>query len=60
MKNTIDPNKIYTVPQVAEILGIHPETLKRYIREGKIRAKRIGHGYKILGQEIINIVSVVS
>lgn len=56
---TIDNNKIYTVADAAAILGIHPETLKRHIREGKIRAKRIGHGYKILGQAIIDAVTAL-
>jgi len=55
----IEPNKIYTVPEAAKLLGIHPETVKRYIREGKIKARKIGHGYKIIGQSIINAVNAV-
>lgn len=30
----------YTVEQVAELFGCHPETIRRWIRSGKIRALR--------------------
>ena len=34
--------KYYTVDQIAELLTLHPKTIKRYIREGKIIAKKVG------------------
>ncbi|WP_432765158.1 helix-turn-helix domain-containing protein, partial [Hungatella hominis] len=30
-------DKYYTVEQVAELLTMHPKTIQRYIREGKLR-----------------------
>jgi excisionase family DNA binding protein len=33
--------KYYTVEQIAEMLQIHPKTIQRYIREGKLRANKI-------------------
>ncbi|MBI5788227.1 MAG: helix-turn-helix domain-containing protein [Candidatus Schekmanbacteria bacterium] len=32
-----------TVKQVAELLGFHPETIKRWAREGKIEVQQTGH-----------------
>lgn len=34
--------KLYTTKQVAEILGLTPNTIRLYVREGKIKATRIG------------------
>ncbi len=31
-----------TVPQAARRTGRHPETIRRWIREGKLRARKIG------------------
>ena len=34
----------YTVEQISGILNIHPKTIQRYIREGRLRAAKIGKG----------------
>lgn len=34
--------KLYTTKQVAEILGLTPNTIRLYVREGKIKATRVG------------------
>lgn len=31
-----------TVPQAARRTGKHPETIRRWIREGKLRSRKIG------------------
>jgi len=31
-----------TVPQAAERVGRNPETVRRWIREGKLRARKVG------------------
>ena len=36
-------NELLTVPQVAGILQMHNETIRRLIREGKIPAEKLGH-----------------
>lgn len=38
---------IMTPPQVAEYLQLTPETVYRYIREGKLVASRLGRQYRI-------------
>jgi excisionase family DNA binding protein len=35
------PTRYYTPTQVAEHLGIHAQTARRYIREGRIKAVRL-------------------
>ncbi|HHX59023.1 MAG TPA: helix-turn-helix domain-containing protein [Candidatus Moranbacteria bacterium] len=45
-------NEYYTVEQISEMLNIHPKTIQRYIREGKLRATKIGKGWRIAGHDL--------
>ncbi len=45
-------NTYYTVEQVATLLSLHPKTVQRYIREGKLRASKIGKGWRIAGHDL--------
>ena len=45
-------NTHYTVEQAAELLAMHPKTIQRYIREGKLRAAKIGKGWRIAGRDL--------
>jgi excisionase family DNA binding protein len=38
---------LYTVDQVAERLNLHAKTVRRYIREGRLKATRIGKEYRV-------------
>ncbi|TDC25441.1 DNA-binding protein [Micromonospora sp. 15K316] len=38
---------MYSVEQVAELLGLHVRTVRGYIRTGRLRAARIGKQYRI-------------
>ena len=38
---------LYTADQVAERLNLHVKTIRRYIREGRLKAKRIGKEYRV-------------
>lgn len=38
---------LVTVEQAAQQLKLHPKTVLRYIREGRLRATRIGKAYRI-------------
>jgi len=37
----------YTVEQVAELLNLHVKTVRRHVRNGRLKAKRIGKQYRI-------------
>ena len=45
-------NMYYTVDQISELLSLHPKTVQRYIREGKLRATKIGKGWRITGHDL--------
>jgi excisionase family DNA binding protein len=38
---------LYTVEDVAARLHLHAKTIRRYIREGRLKARRIGKEYRI-------------
>lgn len=45
-------DKYYTVEQVSDLLSMHPKTIQRYIREGKLQAKKVGKGWRIAGHDL--------
>ncbi|HRX57712.1 MAG TPA: helix-turn-helix domain-containing protein [Eubacteriales bacterium] len=44
--------KYFTVEQVSELLKMHPKTIQRYIREGKLRAVKFGKGWRVSGHDL--------
>jgi len=38
---------MYTVTELATILSLHPKTVQRFIREGKIKATKIGREWRV-------------
>ncbi len=39
--------QLYTVEEIAERLHLHVKTIRRYIADGKLKAKRIGKEYRV-------------
>ena len=46
----------YSVEQVAQMLHMHPKTIQRYIREGRLRAAKIGKSWHISGHDLSSFV----
>lgn len=44
--------EVYTVEQFAERLKLHPKTVLRFIREGRLRAVKVGKSYRILRSQM--------
>jgi len=42
----------YSVDQIAQALGMHPKTIQRYIREGRLRAAKIGKSWRVTGHDL--------
>ena len=50
--------KIYSVEDVSRMLNIHPKTIGRYIREGKLLATKIGKTWRITGDALSRFTEV--
>jgi len=44
--------EVYTVEHAAERLKLHPKTVLRFIRDGRLRAARLGKSYRILRSDL--------
>ena len=48
--------QLYTVREVAERLRVHPQTIRLWLRQGKLKGKLIGgtkSGYRIRESEVV-------
>ena len=45
-------DRVYTVEQFAELVKLHPKTVLRFIKEGRVRAVKVGRAYRILRSEL--------
>ena len=53
----INPNAIYTTEETKDILRVSTSTIKRLLKHGAIRANKVGGQYRILGKELIRLLS---
>lgn len=53
----IKPNTVYTTAETQELLKISNSTIKRLLKKGLIKANKVGGQYRILGKEILHLVS---
>ncbi len=56
----VDPTErlsyLLTVNDIAERLCLHPDTVRRYCREGKIRAFRLGTKWRIRPMDYVDFI----
>ena len=57
MDKNIKPNQIYTTEEAQEYLRVSNSTIKRLLKNGILRANKVGGRYKILGSELLILVS---
>jgi excisionase family DNA binding protein len=53
----IKPNEVYTTQETEELLKVSNSTLKRLLKKGLLRANKIGGQYRILGHELLRMLS---
>lgn len=53
----INPNEVYTTTEAQELLKISNSTIKRLLKKGLLRANKIGGQYRILGHELLRLLS---
>lgn len=53
----IKPNAVYTTAETQKLLKVSSSTIKRLLKRGLIRANKVGGQYRILGKEILRLIS---
>ncbi|MAZ41044.1 hypothetical protein CL654_02915 [bacterium] len=53
----IRENAVYTTVETRELLKISESTIKRLLKKGILRANKVGGQYRILGKEILRLIS---
>lgn len=53
----INHNELYTTAEAQELLKVSKSTIKRLLKRGIIKANKVGGQYRILGKELLRIVS---
>ncbi len=57
MAEEIKRNAVYTTAETRELLKISDSTIKRLLKNGLIRANKVGGQYRIMGKEILRLIS---
>jgi excisionase family DNA binding protein len=52
---TSDLLGLLSVEQVASVLGVHVRTVRRYLREGRLKGTRIGKQYRIAATDLAQL-----
>ncbi len=53
----INENEVYTTAEMQQILKISQSTAMRMLKTGLIRAAKVGKQYRIMGKELLRLVS---
>lgn len=53
----LNPQEMYTTAETQKILKVSSSTLKRFLKNGLIRANKVGGQYRIWGHEILRAIS---
>lgn len=57
MTEEIKPHGVYTTGETRDILRVSESTIKRMLKKGLLRANKVGGQYRILGKEILRVLS---
>jgi len=57
MDKNIKPNEVYTTKEAQDYLKVSNSTIKRFLKKGIVQANKVGGRYKILGRELLRLVS---
>ncbi|MBI4707938.1 MAG: helix-turn-helix domain-containing protein [Candidatus Omnitrophica bacterium] len=53
----IKANEVYTTQEAQRLLKVSPSTTMRLIKKGIIRTAKVGKQYRIMGKELLRILS---
>jgi excisionase family DNA binding protein len=58
MSTEIEGIKFYTIAELSAILNVTPQTIRRYIKQGKLKGQRIGRPTLVTERSLRNFLGV--
>jgi excisionase family DNA binding protein len=58
MSTIIEGIKFYTIPETAKALNVTPQTIRAYIKQGRIKSQRIGRPILITENNLKDFLGV--
>ncbi len=55
----VDLSKTYTVKEVAEVLRLHVDSIRRYVKEGKLKSFCFGRKFLIKGETLPILLTII-
>jgi excisionase family DNA binding protein len=52
MNEALSPDRLYTLAEAADYLRVSPATVRRWIKQRRLRASKIGRDYRIEGRQL--------
>lgn len=56
----IRPHRVYTLAEVRQIFKVSDATLRRWLKDGKLRSARVGRAYRFLGSQLLEAFDTAS
>jgi len=56
----IEPNEVYTTKEVAELLKVSLPTIKRMLKDKRLKSTRIGKQHRFLGRDLLDMLTIDS
>jgi len=53
----INKNEVYTTLEAQDLLKVSNSTIKRLLKKGLIKANKVGGQYRIMGHELLRLLS---
>ncbi len=60
MPSIIEGERLYTLGEAAEALGVHYNTVKNWVYKGSLNANKVGRSYRVTGTELRRISGIGS
>ena len=57
MAKEIKPDEVYTTKESQDFLRVSNSTIKRFLKNGILKANKVGGRYRVLGRELLRLVS---
>lgn len=58
MSTEIEGIKFYTIAELSALLKVTPQTIRRYIKEGKLKGQRVGRPTLVTEKSLHNFLGV--